>query len=63
MRPADGVDDGGDFFHVAAYAHGGEGVGGLYELIFGDAGDALDHFRGVARVVFLQKLEDAIWVL
>ncbi len=38
-------------------------IGGLEELFFGNAGDALDHLRRVARVMFLQQLEHALGVL
>ena len=63
VRPADSVDDGADFFHVAVFADGGVGVGGFDELVGGNAGDAGDHFRRVARVVLLEQLEDAIRIL
>ena len=63
LRPAHGVDDGGNFLGVAVLTDGGEQVGGFQELFLGDAGDALDHFRRIARVMFLQKLEDAVGIL
>ncbi len=53
LRPSDGIDNGGDFFHVAVFADGGEEVGGFEELILRNAGDALDHFWRVALVLFL----------
>ena len=59
LRPADGVDDGRDLLHVAVLADGREQVGGLQELILRNAGDALDHFRRVARILLLQQLIDA----
>jgi hypothetical protein len=54
LGPADRVNDGRDLFHVAVLADGGEQVGGLQELILGDAGDALDHLRRIARILLLQ---------
>ena len=58
MRPADGVDDGAGLLHVAILADGGEEFGGLEELILRNAGDALHHFRRIARVLLLEQLED-----
>ena len=63
LRPADGVDDGRHLLHVSILADGGEHVGSLQELVFGNAGDALDHLRRVARVLLLQQLIDAARML
>ena len=59
LRPADRIDDGGDLLGVAVLADGGEQIGGLEELILRNAGDALHHFRRVARILLLQELIDA----
>jgi hypothetical protein len=59
LRPADGVDDGGGLLHVTALANGGEQVGRLEELILGNARDALDDLRRVARVLTSEQLVDA----
>src|SRR6266849_7908902 len=63
LRPAHGVDDRSDLLHVAVLADGGKQVGGLQELILRDAGDALDHFRRVARVLLLEELENTARML
>jgi hypothetical protein len=63
LRPAHRVDDGGDLLHVAVFADGGEQIGGLQELIFRNAGDALHHLRRVARILLLQQLIDAARML
>src|SRR5258708_31744570 len=63
MRPADGVDDGAGLLHVAVFANRSVEVGGLEELLLGNAGDALDHLRCVARVLLLQELEYAVGIL
>jgi len=63
LRPADCVNNGGGFPHVAVDADGGEEVGGFQELLFGKCRDALHHFGRVARVMLFQKLEDAARVL
>ena len=52
-----------DLLHVAVFADRGEEIGGFQKLIFGNAGDALDHLRRVARVLLLQKLKDATRML
>jgi len=54
LRPSHRVHDGGDLLHVAVFADGGEGVGGLQELIFWNSRDALDYLRRVARILLLQ---------
>ncbi len=48
-----------DFLEVAVFADGSEKIGRLEELRLRDAGDALDDFRRVSRIVLLQKLENA----
>src|SRR5258708_7591876 len=63
MGPTDGVDDGADLLHVAVFANRSVEVNGLEELLLGNAGDALDHLRGVAGILLLEQLEDAVWVL
>src|SRR6266481_6404319 len=63
MRPADGVDDGAGLLHVAVFANRSVEVGGLEELLLGNAGDALDHLRRVARILILQELEYAVGIL
>ena len=63
LRPADRVNDGADFFHVAVLPDGRVEVRGLQKLILWDAGDALHHFRRVSRIVFLQKLIHAAGML
>ena len=63
LRPADGIDDRRGLLHVAVLADRREQVGGLQELILGNSGDALDHLRRVARVLFFQQLEDAARML
>ena len=62
LRPADRIDDGGDFFRVAVVADGSEQIGGLQELVFRNAGDALHHLGRVARILTLQELVDAAGV-
>ena len=47
------------FFMSPSLRIGGEEVGRLQELILGDAGDALDHLRRVARVLLREQLEYA----
>ena len=63
LRPAHRVDDGRDFLHVAVFADRSKQVGGLQELVLGDAGNPLDHFRRVARILLLHQLEDAARML
>src|SRR5580658_766970 len=63
LRPADGVDDRRNFLRVPVLADGSEHVNGLQILIFRNAGNALDHFRRVSRILLLQQLEDAAWML
>src|SRR6267378_6668342 len=63
MGPTDGVDDGAGLLHVAVFANRSVEVGGLEELLLGNAGDALDHLRRVARVLLLQELEYAVGIL
>src|SRR5882724_3607803 len=63
MGPTDGVDDGAGLLHVAVFANRSVEVGGLEELLLGNAGDALDHLRCVARILLLQELEDAVGIL
>ena len=63
LGPADRINNGGDLFHVAVFADGGEQVVSLEELILRDAGDALDDFGRVAFVLFLEQLEDAARML
>src|SRR4029077_3501858 len=63
LGPSDGVNDCARLLHVAVFANRSIEVRGFEELFLGDAGNALDHFRGIARVVFLQQLEHAIGVL
>src|SRR6185369_357430 len=58
LRPADRVNDRCRFLRIAVLANRSEQVSGFKKLIFRDAGDALDHFRCVARILLLQKLED-----
>ena len=54
LRPPHRIHDGGDLLHVAIFADGSEQIGGLQELVFRNAGDALDHLRRVARILLLQ---------
>ena len=63
LRPSDRINDGGDFFHVAIFADRGEQVGGFEELVFRNAGDALDHLGRIALVLLLQQLIDAARML
>ena len=63
LRPSHRVQDGRHLLHVAVFTDGGEQVSGFEELVFGNARDALDHLRRVTRVLLLQQLEDAAWVL
>src|SRR5712692_3549935 len=63
LRPAHGVDDRGDLFHVAVFPNGREELSRLQELLPRDAGDALDHFRRVARVLLLEELENTARML
>ena len=63
LRPAHGVDNSSDLLHVAILADGGEHVDGLEVLILGNAGDAFDQFRRVARILLLHQLENAAGVL
>src|SRR5437899_10582825 len=59
LGPSDSVDDRSCFLHVAVFADGREEISGLQKLFLGDARDALDHFRRVAAVMFLEQLEVA----
>src|SRR5579872_5518461 len=63
LRPTHGVQDGRDLFHVAIFAHGREQIGRFEELIARDTGDAFDYLGGVARILLLQKLENAAGML
>ena len=63
LGPSDGINNGGDFFHVAIFADGSEEVGGLEELILRDAGDTFHHFGCVALILLLQQLIDAARML
>src|SRR5258708_21092325 len=63
MGQRDGVDDGADLLHVAVFANRSVEVGGLEELLLGNAGDSLDHLRCVAGILLLQELEDAVGIL
>ena len=63
MRPSDRINDRGGFFHVAVFADGCEELCGPQKLVPGNSGDPLHHFRCVARIVFFQKLENAIRIL
>src|ERR1700730_16041742 len=63
LRPAHRVDDGRDFLHVAVFADGSKHVDGFEILIFGNAGDPLNGFRRVSRILLLQQLENAPWML
>src|ERR1700693_5315787 len=63
VGPSHGINYSGGLFHVAVFADGGEQVGDLKELIAWNAGDALDHFGCVTRIVFAEKLIDAARVL
>src|SRR5882724_6367785 len=63
MGPTDGVDKGAGLLHVAVFANRSVEVGGIEELLLGNAGDALDHLRRVARVLLLQELEYAVGIL
>src|SRR5260221_14431978 len=63
MGPTYGVDNGADLLHVAVFANRSVEVSGLEELLLGDAGDALDHLRGVAGILLLEQLEDAVGIL
>ena len=56
VRPSHRVYDCAGLLGAAVFADGGEQVGGFQELVLGDAGDALDHFWRVARILLLQKL-------
>jgi hypothetical protein len=51
---ADRVDDRHHLVRLAGLA---DQLGHLEELVLGDAGDALDHLRGVAAVVLAQQVE------
>src|SRR5206468_2720484 len=50
LRPADGVNNRARLLHVAVFANRCKEVGGFEELFPGNAGDALDHLRGIPRV-------------
>src|SRR5260370_13556018 len=63
LRPRDGVNNRAGLLHVAVFANGSIEVSGFEELFPGDAGDALDHLRGIPREMFPQQLEHAIRVL
>src|SRR5260370_25416433 len=63
LRPPDGVNNRARLLHVAVFANGSIEVSGFEELFPGDAGDALDHLRGIPRAMLLQQLEHAIGVL
>ena len=57
LRPTHRIDDGRDLLHVAVFADGSEQVRGLQELVFGYAGDALDHLRRVTRILLSSTAE------
>ena len=63
LRPADGIDDRRHFLHVAVDTNRREEIGRFQELVLRNAGNPLDHFRRVARVLLLQELEDAARML
>src|SRR4029077_16332827 len=59
LCPPHRVHDRGNPLHVSIFADGSKKVGSLRELIFRYAGDALNHFRRVARILLFQQLKDA----
>src|SRR5260370_2888760 len=63
LRPSDSVNDRAGLLHVAVFANGSIEVSRFEELLLGNPGDALDHLRGVARIMLLQELEDATGIL
>src|SRR5215469_4881680 len=63
LRPAHGVDDRPRFLHISVLANRREKIGSPQELVLRNAGDPLDDFRRVARVLLLQQLEDAARML
>jgi len=62
LRPADGIDDSGDFFHVAIFADE-VNRSAAFKIDLAECGDALHHFRRVALVLLLQQLINATRML
>src|SRR6478609_11280586 len=63
LCPAHGINNSADLLHVSIFADGGIHVPGLIELVHRNSGDAGNHFRCVAREMFLHQLEDAARML
>src|SRR5271156_2462375 len=63
LRPADGVDDRRDSLHVAVFADRRKQIDSLQVLFLGDAGNTLDGFWRVTRILLLHQLEDAARML
>src|SRR6185295_5577560 len=58
LRPADRINNRSGFLRVTVLANRSKQISGFKKLISRNAGDALDHFRCVARILLLQELED-----
>src|SRR5579871_6343958 len=63
LRPADGIDDGANFFRISILANRGKHLPGLDALVGGNTGDARHHLRRIAGVVLLHQLEDTARML
>src|SRR5580700_10657491 len=63
MRPADRINNRRYLLRVSILTHRREQVRSLHKLILRYAGDTLHDFRRVPRVMLLQELVNASWIL
>src|SRR5579864_8718658 len=63
LRPPYSVDDRRHLLHVAIFSNGREEIVGLQQSVLRNAGDFFYCFRRVSRVLLLQQLKNAPWML